>query len=188
MSALTAIDEKFSHHWRAEILAARPLILPRRQFVYPAQVEEVERGALEVLVAPANDEKFLATFALGFRATVVPTGVWSAPHPDWLCALSGGYAYLVNTHHPTEFTMLELRPVLQVLPAPDASLLLFIGNQRVIAWGHDGLLWTSGKLSDEGITQARVEGGKLHARGWRMMRDEEFEFEVDLATGASKQL
>lgn len=79
--------------------------------------------------------------------------------------------------------MLELRPVLEVLPASEAGLLLFIGNYNIIAWGRDGLRWTSAKLSDEGITGARIEGGKLHARGWRMMRDEEFEFSVDLVSG-----
>ena len=46
------IDSTFAHAWKAEVLASRPLILPGRQFVYPAQVEEVERGALEVMIRP----------------------------------------------------------------------------------------------------------------------------------------
>ena len=60
------VDFTFPHPWSAEFLKARPLILPRRQFVYPRQAEEVERGALEVLVRPAGAEAFLATCALGF--------------------------------------------------------------------------------------------------------------------------
>ena len=84
------IDLSFPHNWEAEVLSARPLILPPRHFVYPLQAEEVERGALEVLVRPgAPDElrqkhplyaqQFLATFALGFRDPAVPTGLWSCP-------------------------------------------------------------------------------------------------------------
>jgi len=46
-------DGTFPHHWQAEILPARPLILPQRHFVYPRQAEEVERGALEVLIRPS---------------------------------------------------------------------------------------------------------------------------------------
>ena len=42
------IDLSFSHRWQAEILPARPLILPPRRYVYPRDAEEVERGALEV--------------------------------------------------------------------------------------------------------------------------------------------
>src|ERR1035441_645986 len=92
------IDLSFPHRWEAEILAARPLILPPRHYIYPQAVEEVERGALELLVRPtaADAQPFLATCALGFRAPAVPTGFWSAPNPDEICAVSGGYAYLID--------------------------------------------------------------------------------------------
>ena len=72
--ALT-IDQSFAASWTAEVLVARPVILPRRHFVYPAAVEEVERGALELMVRPAGGEAFLATCALGFASPAVPTGV-----------------------------------------------------------------------------------------------------------------
>src|ERR1700676_4488463 len=112
------IDDSFHHTWQAEIVPARPLILPRRHFIYPREAEEVERGALEVLVRPVNQplerlnperspsaqdsalesaQVFLATCALGFRDPAVPTGIWSAPNPNELCAVSGGYAYLIDT-------------------------------------------------------------------------------------------
>ena len=51
-----AIDLTFSHTWSAEILPQRPLILPKGQFVYPRQAEEVERGALEVGAAGVQVE------------------------------------------------------------------------------------------------------------------------------------
>src|SRR5208337_1156716 len=51
----------FPHRWQAEVLQARPLILPARHFVYPHEAEEVERGALEVLVRPDSvAQPFLA--------------------------------------------------------------------------------------------------------------------------------
>ena len=55
------MNAAFPHAWQAEILPARPLILPPRNFVYPASAEEVERGALEVLVRPPGAQPFLAT-------------------------------------------------------------------------------------------------------------------------------
>jgi len=51
------IDLSFPHCWQAEILPARPIILPARHFVYPREAEEVERGALEVLVRPDAAEE-----------------------------------------------------------------------------------------------------------------------------------
>ena len=50
------VDLSFPHRWQAEVLAARPLILPARHFVYPREAEEVERGALEVLIRPEGDD------------------------------------------------------------------------------------------------------------------------------------
>lgn len=108
-------DGTFEHRWTAEILPNRPMILPSRHFVYPALVEEVERGALEVLIQREGAMPFLATCALGFRDPKAPTGIWAMPDPDWLCAVSGGYAYLIDTAAPERFVHLRYRPVLEVL-------------------------------------------------------------------------
>lgn len=181
----------FPHHWQAEVLATRPLILPTRHFVYPAQAEEVERGALEVLVRPdavsslTSSQEFLATCALGFRDPAVPTGLWSCPNPDELCAISGGYAYIISTNNPERFTMISYRPVLDVRPALEQNLLLFIGHYSIIAWGPEGQAWQSEKLSSEGLTLEEVSGPVLHGMGWDLMMDKEVPFALDLKTGRS---
>jgi hypothetical protein len=178
-----AVDFRFPHRWTAEILAARPLILPLRHFVYPREVEEIERGALEVLIRPESAEAFMATCALGFRDPAVPTGLWSAPNPKEICAVSGGYAYLIDTTDPGRFAMIEQRPVLEVRPVVAAGLLLFVGHRFILAWGREGLAWESEKLSDEGVTIDSLDGGVLTGRGWEMMADAEKSFVLDLKTG-----
>jgi hypothetical protein len=179
------IELRFPHTWVAEILAQRPLILPSRAYIYPQAAEEVERGALEVLIRPGSEQTqpFLATCALGFRDSSVPTGLWSTPNPDEICAVSGGYAYLIDTQAPGRFTMLPLRPVMQIAPAPETDLLLFSGHHSILAWGRDGLAWQSAKLSDEGVTITAVEAGKLRGLGWSMRTDKEEAFAIDLGTG-----
>jgi hypothetical protein len=178
-----AVDPAFPRRWQAEILPARPLILPSRHFVYPREAEEVERGALEVLVRPQHGLPFLATCALGFRDPAVPTGLWPAPNPDELCAVSGGYAYLIDTTAPERFAMIPFRPVMQVLPAPEQEMLLFIGHRAILAWGRSGQAWHSQKLSDEGVTVTGVTGGKLYGLGWNLFTDKETAFALDLRTG-----
>jgi hypothetical protein len=179
------INLTFPHAWDAEILAARPLILPARHFVYPLEVEEVERGALEVLIRPHGHaaHPFLATCALGFRDPAVPTGVWSAPNSDEICAVSGGYSYIIDTRLPEHFTFLPMRPAMQVLPATDCELLLFIGHRTILAWGSAGYAWESGKLSDEGLTIIGVQGAVLRGIGWNLMTDKETPFSLDLQSG-----
>ena len=186
------IDLSFPHCWRAEILPARPVILPARHFTYPGEAEEVERGALEVLVRPeprqeekaSGVEPFLATCALGFRDPAVPTGLWSTPRAEEMCAVSGGYAYVINTAAPDSFTMLPYRPVLHVCPIPEHNLLLFVGHHAILAWGPNGEAWQSAKLSDEGFTITNIEANTLHGLGWNLMTDKETLFALDLRTGS----
>lgn len=183
------IDLSFPHRWQAQVLAARPLILPPRHFVYPRTVEEVERGALEVMIHPDHESRqpaaspFLATCALGFRDAAVSTGLWSTPNPKEICAVAGGYAYLIDTSAPENFTMLPFRPVLEIRPAVPESLLLFAGHHSILAWGRNGKAWQTGKLSDEGVTMNEIVDGTLRGTGWEMMKDKETHFTLDLANG-----
>lgn len=177
------IDFTFAHDWTAEILAARPLILPRRQFVYPKYAEEVERGALEVMVRPASAEPFLGTFAVGFSDAAAPTGVWSCPDLKRMCAVSGGYAYVLNTGQPEHFAQVEFRPVLEVRALAEQRLLLFMGHHALMAWGLCGKAWETGRLSWEGVQISSVEGKWLHGVGWDMRTDKDVPFRVDLETG-----
>jgi hypothetical protein len=180
------IDLSFPHSWQAEVPTARPLILPPRHFVYPHEAEEVERGALEVLIRPgaAGAQPFLATCALGFRDPAAPTGIWSTPKPEQICAVAGGYAYLIDTTAPERFTMIKYRPVLKILPVVAEGLLLFAGHHAIVAWGRDGQAWESDKLSDEGVTLLGVENGVLRGTGWEMQTDRETLFAIDLRNGS----
>lgn len=179
------VDFTFPHRWRAEMLAVRPLILPPRHFVYPQTAEEVERGALEVLIRPdgSDAQPYLATCALGFRDPVAPTGLWSTPKPEELCAVAGGYAYLINTAAPERFTMIPFRPVLEIRPLVQEGLLLFVGHHSILAWARDGKAWESEKLSDEGVTITGIDSGVLRGTGWEMKTDRETPFALDLRSG-----
>ncbi len=183
-AAVSGINLSFAHDWEARILPCRPAILPARHFTYPREAEEVELGALEVLIRPSGDaQAFHATCALGFRDPGVPTGLWSTPNPEEICAVSGGYAYVILTTAPERFTMIEYRPVLEVRPLVDAGLLLFVGHLSMVAWGREGRAWETEKLSDEGVTIGSVEGGLVRGVGWEMCSDRETPFAVDLGTG-----
>ncbi len=180
---MAAIDHSFAAEWQVEILAARPLILPRRHFVYPAAVEEIERGALELMVRPAAGGSFLATCALGFASPAVPTGVWSCPDPAMLCAIAGGYAYVMDTRAPERFQQISYRPVTEVRPLPEAGLLLFASFHSVEAWSKEGRQWQTHRLSWEGVRLGAATDSMLEGWGWDVRSDAEIEFVIDLRTG-----
>lgn len=175
----------FPHTWQAEILSRPPLIAPARQYVYPRVVDEVEHGALQILLrtgpqaAPA-----LMTFALGFAAPTLPHGLWSCPNPEQFCAVAGGYAYLVNVNDPQQWTQVPYRPVVSVHPAEEAGMLIFAGFHQLWALGRDGMAWETGKLSWEGLRIVHIAGNTLTGFGWDLQTDREVGFTVDLRTGA----
>jgi hypothetical protein len=180
----------FAQTWTARILPAPPLIAPARQFVYPQRIagedDAMARGALLLDVRPAAGANFLATCALGFRDPALPSGVFACPRPDDLLALAGGYAYLIDTLAPERCLHLPLRPVTQLLSAPEAGLLLFAGFHYVLAVDANGIRWQSARLSWEGVTLTGIRDGRLHGTGWNLSTDREMPFSINLSTGKHK--
>ncbi len=184
----TVVQGGFRRTWEVEVLRAQPLIAPARRYTYPREVageeEAMARGALELMVRPELGGSFLATCSLGFKDPTMPTGVWASPNPDELCAVAGGYAYIVDTTAPERVAQIPLRPVAAVRPLETEGLLLFAGFTNLVAWAADGLRWTTERLSWEGLTLGEVRGGRLLGTGWEMLSDKELPFSVDLRTGA----
>jgi hypothetical protein len=178
---------EFPHDWKAEALAAQPLIAPARQFTYPRQVageeDALARGALLLQVDPVGGGSFLATCALGFSDPAMPTGMWACPNPREMCAVAGGYAYIIDTAAPERSTQIPLNPVVEVRALAEHWLLLFVGFHAIAAWGRDSLAWETKRLSWEGVRVTGVDGDELHGFGWNLQTDKEVEFAVDLRTG-----
>ena len=177
----------FAHDWSAELLKAPPLIAPVRQFTYPQQIageeDALARGAFQLMIRPGTGASFLATCALGFRDPSMPTGVFACPNPHELCAVAGGYAYVIDTAQPERSTLLDVKPVVAIKAVPAQELLLFAGFHTITAWGRGGFAWETARLSWEGVHMTGVEGGILSGTGWNMMTDREVEFSIDLLTG-----
>lgn len=177
----------FAQDWSAEILTRPPMIAPARQFTYPQQIageeDALARGAMQLMVRPTGSGAFLATCALGFTDPTMPTGIFSCPRPQEICAVAGGYAYIVNTAHPEHCTHITLKPVVDVRILHEQKLLLFVGFHSIVAWGEQGSAWETAKLSWEGVRITNIEGNTLHGFGWNLVTDKEVAFSVDLLTG-----
>jgi len=179
--------KEFPHNWSVEVLRTPPLIAPARQFIYPQQIpgeeDALARGALHLMVRPASGGTFLATCALGFTDPAMPTGVFTLPNPQEMCAVAGGYAYVVDTEQPEHCIHIPMKPVVEVRPLVAQGLLLFVGFHSMVAWGRNGLAWESARLSWEGVRIISIDGDALHGMGWNLLTDREVAFTLDLRTG-----
>ncbi len=178
---------EFPRNWSFEILKAPPLIAPARSFTYPKQIageeDAMARGALRITVTPPNGGVFLATCALGFTDPAMPTSVFACPDPQEMCAVAGGYAYVVDTASPGHCIHIPLKPVVEVRSLVVQKLLLFVGFHSIVAWGKDGIAWESARLSWEGIRITNIEEHSLYGFGWNLLTDRETPFTLDLKSG-----
>ena len=179
--------DAFPHGWTVELLNGPPLIAPARQYVYPLRIAGEEdalgRGALLLMVRSASGGSFLATCALGFTDASMPTGVYACPNGDEVCAVAGGYAYVIDTLRPERTMHIPLKPVASVRVLVEQGLLLFVGFHSIVAWGRVGMAWETRRLSWEGVRVTEVEGDFLRGFGWNLIADKEVGFSVDLRTG-----
>ena len=160
------------------------MIAPAQVYVWPRAIageeDALARGALYVSVKAARGA-FLLQCALGFTDPAMPRGVWRCAAEEEICVVAGGYAYVGNIGSPERCALLEMKPVVEVIEA--AGLLVFVGFQKMMAWGRDGLAWETGKLSWEGVRVISVGEAEVRGMGWDLMADVEREFVVDLRTG-----
>ncbi len=178
------IEFAFPADYQVEILKHRPMLIEEtRQFVYPKEVEEGDRGALIARVRPKQAPSFVGIFALGFDSAKVIHAIFSTPHPHWLCAVSGGYGYLVNVADPAQWRSVPARPVVNVRASAESRTLLFTDFQTVSGFTSEASEWHTGRLSWEGVRLEAIEGNELRGYGWDAVRDAEVPFTIDIRTG-----
>lgn len=154
-------------------------------YQFPARLEEGDRTGSYVRVTSGKSAAWVGFFALGFDSGEVASGIYSCPDPDWLCVVAGGYGYLVNAASPDQWVQIEQRPIVQVRAVPELKLLLFVGFTSISCLGEANHLWTSERLSWEGISISNIEGAVLHGMGWDAITDKEVPFELNLLTRRS---
>lgn len=176
----------FPHNYEIRVLESHPLVNPVEQLhQFPALLEEGDRTGAYVRVIPRASQAWTGFFALGFDSDKVASGIYSCPDPESLCAIVGGYAYVVDAGNPQSWVQIEQRPVVDVRPVPELSLMLFAGFTSITGL-ESNRLWTSERLSWEGLSISGILGTTLHGLGWDAITDNEVPFEVDLLTGKSK--
>ncbi|MBZ5523034.1 MAG: hypothetical protein LAP21_12420 [Acidobacteriia bacterium] len=185
MNPLTRIFA-FPHSYEVKALESYSLAHPLEKLHhFPAELEEGDRTGVYLRVVPKSGAPWIGFFALGFDSPQVAHGVFSCPDADSLCVAAGGYCYIVSAADPRKWEQVEQRPVVEVRAVPELKLLLFTGFTSVTAFGEAGKLWTTERLSWEGLTIAEIKGGKLFGTGWDALKDKDVAFEVDLLTGKS---
>ncbi|HLJ28649.1 MAG TPA: hypothetical protein VKY85_18215 [Candidatus Angelobacter sp.] len=177
----------FPHNYEVKVLESYSLVNPAEKLhQFPAQLEAQDRNGVYLRVTSQTGPTWIGFFGLGFDSPQVASGVYSCPDSNSLCAVVGGYAYVVDVRDPQSWMQIEQRPVVEVKPVPELKLLLFVGFTSIAGLGESGQPWTTERLSWEGLSITGIQGTTLHGLGWDVIADKEVPFEVDLRAGNSK--
>lgn len=171
------MDEAFRRTYEAEFVREQPGF-PTELRHYPSGAKASQEGRI-VRVKPQDGNPWIGVFAFGRGAG--SDQLFTCPNPDWLCVVARNLAYLVNSRDPEQWEIVNRDPVMQVLPAEQANLLLFADYTDIEAWGPTGFAWRSARLSLDGLQDLRVEGTVLRGEGWHPDCWEEFT--LDLGSG-----
>jgi hypothetical protein len=177
-------DFTFPRDYEIRILEAAPPVHPlEKLYHYPVELEEGDRNGIHLRVTRKAGPAWVGFFAQGFDSDHVVNEVCSTPDPESFCAVVGGYAYIVKAGHPAQWLRIEQRPVVDLRVLTQQGLLLFAGFTSITAINRSGIVWTTERLTWEGLTITEISGDLLRGRGWDALADKEAPFEVDLKTG-----
>jgi hypothetical protein len=177
----------FPHNYEVDVLESYSLVNPVEELhQFPAELEAPDRNGTYLRVMPQAGTTWIGFFALGFDSPQVANGIYSCPDPASLCAVVGGYAYVVDARDPQRWVQIEQWPVVETKAVSNLKLLLFVGFTSITGLGESNQPWTTERLSWEGLSITAIQGTTMHGTGWDMITDKEVPFEVDLLTGKSQ--
>jgi hypothetical protein len=174
----------FPKTYEVRVLESEPPVHPlEKLYHFPVELEVGDRDGMYVRVAPRQEPAWTGFFAQGFESSHVLSAVCSCPDPDSVCVIAGGYAYVVNANDPAQWFRIEQLPVTELHVLPRHELLLFAGFTTITALGREGVVWTTERLSWEGLRISGTSGDILRGMAWDAITGRDVPFEVDLKTG-----
>ena len=131
---------------------------------------------------PPTGEDWVGNFQPGLTncSTVI-----KHPNGHWLVVISGGKAYVVDPG--IRNSIREFGGKIQdVLPIPELPAIVFGNGCCFKAVGQTGELWTSRRISWDGMRSLQVEHTTLQGEAYNPRTDRWFPFSLDLVSGQAE--
>jgi hypothetical protein len=174
-------DETFATGFECEQLEELPG--SDRSRYYYGENAGIGADGLLVSVRPRISAPWIGVFALGKVTPKAKSGLYSWPHPETLCVVSRGQAYLVNVEQPTKFEIVNVHPVLDVIPVASKRIVVFANYTELAAYGESGRVWVSQRLSWDGFSVTAVTSEYIEGRAWEPSVEAEVDFRINLSDG-----
>jgi hypothetical protein len=174
---------EFPHNYEVDAVADLPSSGQRIVRYHDRRTDGGKEGVI-ARISPSEDDQWYAIFEFGCPNDYGESnGAYSTPDPMRLCVVANGDAYVVHTADPNKWTFVPSRPVVDVRIAVLAKVLLFADFTEIVAYGSNGICWTTEDLACDGFSINAIEANTLRGRTDACPCHGTYEFSVDLATG-----
>jgi hypothetical protein len=179
---MTIQDLGFPRRYECEVLPGLPGTGPLPyQFRFEGQSTHSE--GLVLKVTPDHGETWVGNFQRGDSGL---SGAYGHPLETSVIAVARGQGYIVVTHQPTQYELVRSYPIRDVRRVPDLPLVLFADYTELTAYGPEGMVWMTPRLSWDGLRITEITPEVIRGLGWSAPEDREVEFLVDVRTGHHK--
>jgi hypothetical protein len=152
---------------------------------FPPPKGRPEHDGLWLKVKPSSGRGWVGVFKFGYSSPPAFSRVVSTPHPNRVCVISNGAAYVVEADEPEVWGQIPVSPVLDVRMIPEHGLLVFADFTRLAAYGSSGLAWQSPSVCWDALKIVSVTRETIEGTGYDPTISRESRFVVDLKTGCS---
>lgn len=169
----------FVGHFEAREQCVAPPGLARYDFLVRGATSSAPK--FELMVVPDDAPPWHGAF---FGGSDGVTRIANAPDPELLLAVAGGVAYAIPVRAPASYMVLPIRPVRDLVCAPGASLVILVGDTRLLAIGPKGdEQWRHEEPTFDGFTEVRLAASVLVVRGYDWVQGGEVEVSIDVRNG-----
>ena len=152
----------------------------------PNEGAGVGRDGVMVKFIPPEGDSWIGIFAFG---DMLPSGeckIYLGPGKHHLTIIAKGEAYIASPYDPSLFQTVRSCPVIGAIPIPNRDLILFYDFTEISAYGENGLVWETKRISWDGIKINEVTSNEIIGQSWDAPNEEHVEFRVDLTNGFHK--
>ncbi|GAB4161881.1 MAG: hypothetical protein Tsb009_39060 [Planctomycetaceae bacterium] len=168
----------------SETSAQQPTAFQR--YIFDWQRSEARTGELQfetptgeplaLEIYPTEGDPWIGIFRSGAGGL---NGVFGTPSPDIVCVVSNGQGYWVPVSEPGEFVEIQSSPILHVFAIPSCKLIGFVDFTEIEAYGPEGQLWITERLSWDGLEIVETTERGIRGQAWDSPANEHVEFVVD---------
>ncbi|MCP4525483.1 MAG: hypothetical protein GY833_06195 [Aestuariibacter sp.] len=176
------LDLTFPHQYKVELGVNLPSVSAKiKRLYYPGSIEKGGQDGLVVSIIPFEGLPWVGIFAPGYPNAL--TKVLSFPDERSVCVIASGQAYIVRADNPQIWKKAQLFPVWDARAILEKKLLVLVDFTVLTAYGPEGIIWTTNRLSWDGLKITDVTSNCIRGIAWDSPRGKEVEFVVDIQTG-----